>query len=172
MKMLIGALLTTLSLSTFAYRLGETAQDIVIPHIDVTGTVAPKELLSGEASSGMKVIEFFLTTCPLCNANRPVFSRLANEFRGVALFKLVGIDRPNRRTGKPDALTNYIAAHRAELLDDVGLDHDRAAYNLYDISETPTLYVLNADNEVVYKHAHQTINSKAEAAIRKILQGK
>ena len=168
----LAIVLTVASATAFAYNVGETVQDIAIPHLSTTGAITTKNLLSGESSTQFKVIEFFLTTCPLCNANRPIFSRLNQEFQGKVLFKLVGIDRPNRRTGRPDAILNYVSAHSRELQFEIGLDHDRAAYNLYDITETPTLYVLNANNEVVYKHGHQVINARAEAEIRSIIQGK
>lgn len=160
-----------LSFNAFAYEVGDRVQDIAIPHSTAARSIETKNILAGESTSQFKVIEFFLTTCPICNANRPIFSRLNKEFAGKVLFKLVGIDRPNRRTGQPEALLNYLKAHNSELQFDVGLDYDRAAYGLYEIEETPTLYVINAENVVVYKHAHQVINSRAESEIRKIIEG-
>lgn len=164
--------LMALSLSAYAYEVGQTVQDPIIPHMTANGEIVNKRILEGESVSQYKVIEFFLTTCPVCNDNRPIFNRLAKEFKGQVLFKLVGIDRPNRANGRPETLLGYIAAHRAELPFDLGLDYARTAYARYGVFETPTLYVINGRNEVVYKHSHQIINKRAELEIKNILQEK
>ena len=50
-------------------------------------------------------------------------------------------------------IRSYIQSNRGLIRFEVALDTDRDAKRTYDVIETPTLYVLDHENKVLFKHS-------------------
>ena len=135
-----------------ALEVGDSAPCVMINHISPARVESEHCIRDAKVESQKKVLEFFLTTCSDCLANLPKFSDLAHRFGSTATFRLIGIDRNEM------AIRSYLATH-AHLIGasgiDTGLDTDRDAKKAYGVVATPTLFVLDHNNTIIYKHVGQ-----------------
>jgi thiol-disulfide isomerase/thioredoxin len=93
------------------------------------------------------LVEFFSITCSACLDNMPVVAQLARDLGGNAATRLIAIDRDEA------AIRQYIAETPADLKPfPIALDTKREAKKAFGIYATPTLFILNSTNQIVYKH--------------------
>lgn len=129
-----------------ALEVGGAAPCVVLNHVAADNSES-EHCIREPNQAGQKVlIEFFSATCSDCQANLPKFAGLAQELGGVATFRAIGIDR------NESLLRNYINSHRMEIPFEVALDIQRDAKMAYGVVSTPTLFILDSSNTVVYKH--------------------
>lgn len=164
-------LLSALILPLFAAKahalnVGETAPCVVLKHVQPDGG-ADKEhcIREPEAAGQYKVLEFFSATCSDCAKNLPKVSGLAQRLRGKGTIRLVGIDRSE------SLLRNYASMHRDLIRFEVALDTDRDAKRAYDVTATPTLFVLDANDVVKFKHVG-VLSDADLATIESIISGR
>jgi thiol-disulfide isomerase/thioredoxin len=128
-----------------AYEVGDAAACVVLtqstPTGDVEGCIREKTL----PTQTHTLIEFFSVTCSDCAKNLPKVSALAQELGSSLQVRLVSIDK------KEGDVRDYIAAHKAQIDFPVAFDLDRDAKKAYSVVATPTIYVLDADYDVVFK---------------------
>ncbi len=93
------------------------------------------------------VLEFFLTTCSACRENRPIFMSLARDLSHKAVFKFVGIDN------KESTLRSFYQSQLSEIIFfPYVLDNKRIAAKSFNIQSTPTSFILDRNNRIIYKH--------------------
>lgn len=142
------ALLLTLGFAGSAQALGvgDAAPCVVLNHLQPGGTEAEHCIRDPRIEGQFKIVEFFSAVCSDCARNRPIVHRLYQEIGGMTTFRFVGIDRSEK------LLRDYASMHRNEIPFEVALDTSREAARAYGVVATPTLFVLNVDNVIVYKN--------------------
>lgn len=138
---------------SFAYSVGDTAACVILNQIAPDGSESEHCIRDTRAEGEAKVIEFFSATCSDCQRNLPIVSNLSARLSGKATVRLVGIDRSEA------LLRSYVQNNRNLIKFEVALDTNRDAKRAYDIIETPTLYVLDHENKVIFKHSGVLSNS-------------
>lgn len=166
MKQIILSTLAFLFIGSVSHALevGEVAPCVVLEHVQTDDSSAEHCIRDKKTEQKFTVIEFFSITCPACTENLPNITTLALSVYEQATTRLVSIDR-----NKADVLT-YIANQKAYLPFEIGLDVDRDAKRAYDVISTPTLYVLDNNNTVVYKHSGVLTGSDI-LHIQKLIKG-
>ncbi len=126
-----------------AAEVGDTAQCVVLDQVK-NGQTTEHCIRDPDVAGQAIVIEFFSITCSACIANIPNIKTLAAELGNSATVRYVSIDR------NESAVRDFIQRHDIKL--EVAFDTERTARRAYDIVATPTLFVLNPNNEIIYKH--------------------
>lgn len=152
-----------MSLGAFAVQVGEQAPCVVLNNISATGAEADYCIREPNVEGQVKLLEFFSATCSACIRNLPIFSALHAELGTEATFRLVGIDRDE------DLLRDYVTEKKSLINFDTALDTNRDAKRAYDVFATPTLFVLSADNTVLYRHVG-VLRPSDVSKIRKIIK--
>lgn len=142
----------SLLLSAFAFtqeakaiQVGEEAPCYVLNHISPNG--ADSEHCIRDAGKGQaKILEFFSTTCSACAENLPLVSGLAKRLDGRAVTRLVSIDRNEQQ------VRTYVKAKSDLIRFEVALDSNKEAYRAYDVIHTPTVFVLDSKDKVLFRH--------------------
>lgn len=149
MKMAIISMLLLVAHAGYALEVGEQAPCVVLQQIAADGSESEHCIRDPKTPGQKVVLEFFQSNCSDCLANLPNFGALAARFGKDATFRLVGIDR-NEASVRKYLMTHAgtIAANGIE----TALDSDRDAKNAYGVTVTPTLFILNDQNVVLYKH--------------------
>lgn len=144
MKILMAlAVVLGLSATVSAAEVGDTVPCVTLNNVYPDGS-EKVECIHGEG--GISVVEFFQVNCGPCRRNLPTFSALATDLAGQASFRMVGIDRK-------ESMTRDYMSQRAEFFHfPVALDTNRKATKAFKIPGTPTLFIINAQDEVIYKH--------------------
>lgn len=147
MKTLIFSLVTmTMSLSAHALEVGDATPCVVLNQIASNGSEREACIREPNAQGQVKVLEFFSAFCSDCAKNLPKFSSLHSKFGSQATFRLVGVDRSEK------ALRDYVANHKNLILFETALDTNREALRAFEVTATPTIFVLDAEDRIVYKH--------------------
>jgi peroxiredoxin len=140
------ALALFLAAPAFALEVGDSAPCVELNDVQPNGTVINQCIRTHQANQSFTMLEFFATTCSDCAENLPNVSALEKQISGTTTVRLVGIDR------SADVINAYITAHRDLIQFPVALDIDRDATKTYGVTATPTVFVLDAKNKVIYKH--------------------
>lgn len=138
--------ISILSFNTNALEVGDEAPCVVLKQMSSSGEEFEDCIREPNVEGQLKVLEFFSATCSACVKNLPKVSALADEFGDTVTFRLVGIDR-NEQLLK-DFITNY----RSLISFDVAFDTSRDAKRAFDVFATPTMFILDENNVVIYKH--------------------
>ncbi len=134
------------SANAFALGVGDDAPCVVLNQIATDGSESEFCIREPKAPGQLVLLEFFSATCSDCIRNLPIISGFADEIRGRATVRAVGIDR------NESLLRNFVGQYRDLLSYDVALDTSRDAKQAYGVVSTPTLFVLNSENKILYKH--------------------
>jgi len=162
MKSLLVLLFATLGVHATALEVGDAAPCVVLKQISANGSESEHCIRDREVTQKFTIIEFFSITCSTCQANLPKVRELGESVACSATTRLVAIDRDEQ------GIREYISRHRSEIPFEVALDIERDAKRAYDVVSTPTLYVLDQNNQVVYAH-HGLLSQQDIDAIRQIV---
>ncbi len=129
----------------FALEVGDTAPCVQLQQIQADDATATECVQAATAGTKYAMLEFFSTTCPACAENLPKVSQLAREAEATTTTRLVGIDR------NASAIPQYVDQHR-DLIDfPVSIDSSRQATRAYGVTATPTVFLVDSRNKIVYK---------------------
>ena len=95
------------------------------------------------------ILEFFSVYCGTCKKNLPLMSRLSKDLAADATVRYVSIDRTAEEVKtflKDPAYSKHINFPTA-------FDVDRYAKKAYGVIKTPTLFILDSNYDIVYKHS-------------------
>ncbi len=126
---------------------GDSAPCVVLNNVAANGSESEHCIRDPEVAGQAKILEFFSATCGDCTENLPIVSQLAARVKAEATTRLVGIDRSE------SVMRDFIKNNHQLINFDVALDMNREAKRAYDIVETPTIFVLDAHNKVLYRSA-------------------
>jgi thioredoxin-related protein len=151
------------SAPAMALEVGENAPCVVLEQRLSDSSMAEKCIRDREPGQSHTLIEFFSTTCSACAINLPNVVSLGSELAQFATTRFVSIDRAR------DATLAYVSNTAAIQAFPVALDVERDAKAAYNVRATPTLFVLNSNNDVVYKHVG-VLSAADQAAIKNIVK--
>jgi thiol-disulfide isomerase/thioredoxin len=134
------------SFNSFALEVGSVAPCVELDQISSNASVANYCIRHPNEEGQIRAIEFFSVTCSACAKNLPKFSDLHKKFGDKVTFRLVSVDRSEQ------AIRDYIIKNDQLINFDVALDVKRDAKKVYDVIATPTLFILDKNDVVVYKH--------------------
>lgn len=160
---IIGLFIALAGQSAHALDVGQNGPCVVLNHIQPSGADSEHCIRDPNVEGQFKIVEFFSAVCSDCNRNRPIVFRLFQEIGREVTFRFVGIDRNEA------LIRNYVASNRAEIPFEVALDTSREAARAYGVVATPTLFVLNPENKIVYKH--QGVLSSSDLRAIKAITG-
>lgn len=163
---LAAALALTTSISSFALEVGDSAPCVVLEQQSASGQELEgciRDVLNENQTHTL--IEFFSITCSTCQKNLPKVAALATDISKTATTRLVSVDR------KTEDVKAYLASQNVKpsIVFPVAFDVERDAKKAYGVVQTPTLFILNRANVVVYKHSGE-LSEKDLAEIRHIVQ--
>lgn len=104
------------------------------------------------------IIDFSSIYCSVCEANLPALSQLAVDVDSTTTTRKVTIDRSKQE------VQEYLESKGSLITFPTAFDTDRDAKRAYDVVSTPTMFILNKQNEIIYKHT----GLLADEAIREI----
>lgn len=138
--------LLVLSLPAFSLEVGDTAPCVVLEQISVNGQGLEQCIREPRIPRQIKYLEFFSVNCSACRTNLPLVSSLHQQYGDLVTFRLISIDRSEA------AIRQYLSEFRHLINFPVAMDLNRDAKNAYQVQATPTTYLLDANDVVIYKH--------------------
>jgi peroxiredoxin len=147
----------------FALEVGQNAPCVELDNVEANGSVTHECIRTHDANQSYTLLEFFQTTCSDCAENLPKLSALEDEINATTKVRLVGIDR------SADDIRAYINGHHDLIRFPTAIDSDRDATIAYGVHATPTVFILDANNNVVYKH-EGVFSAEDEAQIRDLVK--
>lgn len=143
-KNLFFATLTLIVASpAFALEVGDNAPCVVLDHYQ-DGKESSHCIRDPQVAERPVILEFFSITCSDCLANLPTVKALSEDLEGKTTVRLISVDR------NIPAVKDYIHDQKIGL--EVAFDSQRDARTAYHVRATPTLYILDPKNVVIYKH--------------------
>jgi peroxiredoxin len=152
-----------LSASASALEVGQQAPCVELKDVQTDGNTIEQCIRTRDSAHPYLLLEFFSTTCSDCEANLPKLSTLAAEISSTTQTRAVGINRDEAQ------IRTYVDGHRDLIRFPVALDYERAATRAYGVSATPTMYLLNSDNVVIYK-LEDVLSEKTEDEIKALVK--
>jgi len=157
----MNTLLTKLGLAmslTLAFAAGPTAHALEV------GDAAPCVILDGVDAGGKNthgcirdttnpahthtVVDFFSIHCSTCRANLPRVAALTRNLADKATVRYVSVDRSSDEVKEALAAAPFLG----QVSNPVAFDVEREAKKAYGVAGTPTMFILDANYTVVYKH--------------------
>jgi peroxiredoxin len=129
-----------------ALPVGDEAPCVELSDHFVDGSVSHECLRSREEGKFL-LLEFFSVTCSSCLENLPVLTQMSQDLREQSSTRLVSIDRDT------ELVDAFLAQRRGTLPFPVAFDNTRAAKRAYEVVVTPTIFVVDPQNKIVYEHA-------------------
>ncbi len=129
-----------------ALEVGQQGPCVELDDVQPNGTTVNQCIRTREGHTTFALLEFFSTTCSDCAENLPKLSSLAASISATTTTRLVGIDRNASDT------QSYIPKHKDLIQFPVAIDSDRDATDAYGVHATPTVFLLDAKNKIIFKH--------------------
>lgn len=145
-SLLIMAIALGFGSPAMALEVGEVAPCVVLENYQPNGESVDHCIREHAENQTHTIIEFFSITCSACAENLPKIKALGDQVAELATTRLVSIDR------KIDQVKSYVENHRESITFEVAFDFERDAKKAYGVISTPTVFVLDHNNVVVYKH--------------------
>jgi thiol-disulfide isomerase/thioredoxin len=142
----------------------ERAKEIVDP----TGFINTNRLSIGEFA-GEKVIllDFWAYSCYNCQNTQPYLNAWYDKYWNDGLV-IIGVHTPEFEFEK-DYANVEVAVRQADIKYPIVLDNNGATWNAYDQRYWPTMYLIDADGFIRYKHIGEGAYEETEAKIRELL---
>ena len=145
MKLFFVPAVLVASAQASALEVGDQAPCVVLKDVQPSGATVEQCIRTKEPGHAYVMLEFFSTTCGDCADNLPKLAKLAGEVAATTTTRMIGIDRNEAQ------IRTYVEGHRDLIQFPVALDFERSATHVYGVEATPTIYILNGTNQVIYK---------------------
>ncbi len=141
-----------------AVEVGDSAPCVVLDQIipnesDMTGCI--REPFSNDQD--YTILEFSSIFCGDCHKSLPYLSELAEDVNHRATTRMVTIDRNEKMVRR------YVSRNRELINFPVALDSMRDAKQSYSVVRTPTYFVLDRNQTILYRKAGPLTNKDVEA---------
>lgn len=145
--LLVGSL-AMVSSKSFALEVGDTVPCVDLPQIMMDGSRTDDTCIASQLVESQKLtlIEFFNTGCSACTANMPNMYKLSKDYAAVMTVRGVATNK----TEEP--VLEHIAEHRDLIQYPIALDLEKLGRQAYGIKYTPTVFIVNKKDVVLYKH--------------------
>ena len=132
--------------TALAIGVGDNAPCVILDNVAPNGTESTHCIRTTNAPGQYKILEFFSATCSDCAQNLPIVSGIAAQTTHTATTRLVSVD------SDANLVKNYIKGNLNLIHFEVALDLQGNASMAYGVYETPTTFVLDPKNTVVFRH--------------------
>ena len=134
----------------YALKVGDTVteRNISLSILNEKGAEVSGVLLDEKREQDFLVLDFMSIDCGICVENLPAIMKLSKSLATNSKFVTVSVDRNTERVRdffKQDTDSNLLGIP-------VAYDNQRKATRIFGLRGTPTLFILDRDFEVVYKH--------------------
>ena len=157
----------TVSQPAIALEVGDAAPCVILDGVDAGGknthgcirdTLKPAHTHT--------VIDFFSVHCSTCRANLPLVATLTRNLADKATVRYVSVDRSS------DEVKQFLAEapFKGQVNNPVAFDVDRDAKKAYGVTGTPTMFILDGNFTVVYKHEGK-LTTEDLSHIEKLVRG-
>jgi len=143
--------------SAFALGVGDSASSVKLDQVGTDGRVTHHSITDSQASGQAVVLEFFQITCPHCIASFEAMNQAAADLGQKATFRLVLVN------GSESDLQDFTSKNPNLVQHETAIDADWEAAQDYEISETPTVFVLNSKNRIIYQNVGLVTTDIAQA---------
>ncbi len=148
-KQLITLFGIMLTINLYALEVGQTAPCVTLEGLDAAGNPVEGCIRDQvDTNHTHTLLEFFSITCKTCNKNLPNLNRLTKAIEDKVTVRIVtlneNVEEVKAYLKKPE-IAAFVNFHTA-------FDPDLKAKDSYGVSKTPTHFILNKQNEVIYKH--------------------
>jgi len=135
------------TLQAVALDVGQTGPCVVLNDIQPDGQEIQECIRTRDASQKFTLIEFFSIACDDCQVNLPIVSDLTPAIVATTKTRLVATDTDEA------AVRTYLKEKGAALIQmPVALDSLKQAVRAYDVLVTPTMFLLDSHNQIIFKH--------------------
>lgn len=162
-KLLLSSLISLVAAGNiFALEVGDMAPCVFLENLNPNGTKSDTCIREREGDQKYTLLEFFSIYCGACQVNLPKINRLGHELSTTTKTRFIAIDRNSTM------VTAYI--DRNPLISEftVALDSERNAKRAYEIFQTPTMFILDDTNRIIYKHIG-VLSESSISEIRELL---
>ena len=146
--LLTSFLFSVVAFNLYAYEVGDVVSCVKLDDLQVDRSVEFHCVESRDAGERYVLIEFISINCGPCVESLPSLDQLSKEFDGKLTVRAASIDRNldlvNEFLARPEN-AQYITFPFA-------FDNNREAAKLYGIAYTPTMFILDENNKIVYEH--------------------
>jgi thiol-disulfide isomerase/thioredoxin len=132
--------------TALALNVGDAAPCVVLENVQPDGTSVDECIRVRGEGQKFTAIEFFSITCSDCARNYPIIEGLSSEIEGTTKIRFVSVDRSR------NAILSFRANHPSIKKFTMALDTQRDARTAYGVVATPTLFILDENDVVVFKH--------------------
>ncbi|MCA9507962.1 MAG: TlpA family protein disulfide reductase [Myxococcales bacterium] len=141
MKLIISTLflVTIFPLSSFC----ETATDAQLLCPTLEHISGESKNICDTSGNSFIVLEFFSASCPHCKRNVEPFKKLEEKVKGLAYSRLISINNLV-------AAKNF--AQQQNISTDMAIDPSGIAQRAYRITKVPSIFVLNQNQNIIYRH--------------------
>ncbi len=147
MPMLFSAQLMLSSQSALAIEVGETAPNVNLDQVQPDNSPLNGSILERlHAGQRFTMIEFFSITCNPCIESIPVLKTLNTDITSTTQMRSIALDRNEA------AARAFVSERRSDLTYSVAFDSSRSATAAYGVRYTPTSFIIDSNNKVIYKH--------------------
>ncbi len=129
-----------------ALEVGEQAPCVELNQIAADGSEAEHCIRDRKVKGQPVVQEYFSVTCSDCFDSFALMNPLSKELDAKATFRMVTVDRDEKE------VRAFLSQNKSLISHEVALDSERTATKVYGVTQTPTIFVLNGKNVIVYKH--------------------
>ena len=158
-KIMLIAFSLLFPLQSFALEVGDFAPCVVLEGRDAQGG-AVEECIRDKQNTNQSftLVDFFSIHCSTCLENLPKLSRLATEIEETTTTRLVSVDR------RREAVESFLDHSKYSPLIQfpVAFDVQRDAKKAYGVISTPTLFLLDSQCSIVYKHGGELTDADLE----------
>ncbi len=143
------ALAFTTVQTAHALDVGDAAPCVILDGVDAAGKNTHGCIRDTiQADHTHTIVDFFSVHCSTCRANLPKVAALTRNLADKATVRYVSVDR------SIDEVKQFLAEapFKGQVNNPVAFDVDRDAKKAYGVSGTPTMFILDANYTVVYKH--------------------
>lgn len=96
------------------------------------------------------ILTFMSITCGYCVFELPTINQLAQDLAGVATLREISIDR---KSAEKDVMAFYQKKRAQGLINyPFALDQDRKLAKTFNIVGTPTTFIVDSQNKIIYSH--------------------
>lgn len=153
-----------ISQNLFALEVGDKAPCGVLKHVYTDGSEHQDDVCAPLKAGQLVMIEFSASTCGYCVRNLPKLATISRELSDKTTTRLVLIDRDETRARE------FMKAYAENIIFPVGLDTTRAVYKAFGNIGTPTMFIVNSDHTIVFKHIGE-MEEEDMNNVRKFVRG-
>ncbi|MBF0299620.1 MAG: TlpA family protein disulfide reductase [Oligoflexia bacterium] len=136
------------NVKAIATEVGDLAPNIVLNDVQTSGDIIKQSILTREQGKKYLLLEFMSINCGPCVGNLPNLQKLNHDssINALTTIRMISIDRNQR------LVMDFLNKYRSQIDYVLSLDLTREALKAYSINATPTTFIVDENNKVIYKH--------------------